>query len=532
MAVPYVKCQISPVSTAPARACEDSLDEASGIAALCHPPSELFLTHALKIVNASTEPQPVSAAALALQLLSSSKTFSRVEEPWTWKEALRYCREYCTDLADLESINSLMDIMEVYSYTSGTQAWIGLFYDMRLSDLSWSSGSTFTIPTWVQDGICATLYSRAMFPALGAASCTDQKPFICYYDPAVGHRSSSESSLKDLTTLPEEAKVKIGGQIFIRIVKQTMSWLLALNYCRNHYTDLADLQRVTDEDREALQSITSDVDAWIGLYFNIKINLTWSSDLGSSVPEWLQPIPIFGQGLCAGLRTFANHPQIYAVTCHTLMPFICFYDPSIGHRKSAEMPSLIDTSSHEGTHPSRVTTRTTSWPNAGTGTGPIGASQALVSATGIPQRVSHGPMAVSSATCGFSTCDTTSTATTTVGLTSLQPQGKISLSPLTTPAPSGAVTSTEGGTHIGAITITTQTQHMSLHKYPEYEEKPPAAESEHSFGILKADFTIPTLGDPGEMKDQLLSEIQEALKLILGHEEFTLKWIGFEVNKN
>lgn len=105
-----------------------------------------------------------------------------------------------------------------------------------------------------------------------------------------------------------------------------MSWLPALNYCRNHYTDLADLQRVAEEDIEALQLVTNNVDAWIGLYFNTKINsLTWSSDLGSSIPEWLQEMPMFGQGLCAGLRTFANHlPQIYALPCHTLKPFICF----------------------------------------------------------------------------------------------------------------------------------------------------------------------------------------------------------------
>lgn len=106
-----------------------------------------------------------------------------------------------------------------------------------------------------------------------------------------------------------------------------MSWPSALTYCRNHYTDLADLQRVTDEkDKEILQSITSNVDAWIGLYFSAKINsLTWSSDLGSSIPEWLQKIPLFGQGLCAGLRIFLNGPpEIYALLCHEQKPFICF----------------------------------------------------------------------------------------------------------------------------------------------------------------------------------------------------------------
>lgn len=126
------------------------------------------------------------APALQLVSSSSSKSFYRVDEPRTWKEAMWYCQEHYTDLADLQSMNSPVSIMDVYSYTSNTQAWIGLFYDVRISGLRWSSGSIFTTPTWTvlpvfQDGICATLYSLLMAPVLGAASCTAKKPFICYY---------------------------------------------------------------------------------------------------------------------------------------------------------------------------------------------------------------------------------------------------------------------------------------------------------------------------------------------------------------
>lgn len=128
----------------------------------------------------------IASPAPALQLVSNSKTFHRVDEPRTWREAMWYCQEHYTDLADLQSMNSLANIMAVYSYTSSIQAWIGLFYDVRISGLSWSSGSTFTMPTWstlpvFQEGVCATLYSWYRVPALGAASCIDQKPFICYF---------------------------------------------------------------------------------------------------------------------------------------------------------------------------------------------------------------------------------------------------------------------------------------------------------------------------------------------------------------
>lgn len=128
----------------------------------------------------------IASPAPAFQLVSNSKTFHRVDEPRTWKEAMWYCQEHYTDLADLQSMNSLVSIMVVYSYTSSIHAWIGLFYDVRISGLSWSSGSIFTMPTWTttmpvfRDGLCATLYSWYSLPALGASPCTDQKPFICY----------------------------------------------------------------------------------------------------------------------------------------------------------------------------------------------------------------------------------------------------------------------------------------------------------------------------------------------------------------
>lgn len=127
-----------------------------------------------------------TSPAPALQLLSNDRSFLRVEEELSWSEALKHCRRHHTDLADLQSMNSMSSIKNLYSLTSSTEAWIGLFFDKHIGGLSWSSGSTFTAPVWTslpvfREGICATLYSMSIFPSLGAASCTAQKPFICYY---------------------------------------------------------------------------------------------------------------------------------------------------------------------------------------------------------------------------------------------------------------------------------------------------------------------------------------------------------------
>ncbi|KAI5168809.1 C-Type Lectin Domain Family 20 Member A-Like [Manis pentadactyla] len=329
----------------------------------------------------------------ALQLLSNDRSFLRVEEELSWSEALKHCRRHHTDLADLQSMNSMSSIKNLYSLTSSTEAWIGLFFDKHIGGLSWSSGSTFTAPVWTslpvfQEGICATLYSMSIFPSLGAASCTAQKPFICYYDPAVGHRVFTEPALS-LTTPPKPAVVQIGRQTFKRF-DQEVTWLAALLYCRSHHTDLADLQAVTDEaGTEALKTVTSETEAWIGLYFNAASgSLSWSSDLGTSIPTWLQ----------------------------------------------------------------------------------------------------------------IATADK-------------------------------AVASERSGTDMRYTAIATQVQHLSSSSHPGSKEETPAPDSGKLFGILKADFTIPALMDPEDMKDQFLNEIQEVLKLTLGHEQFRLKLVSLEVNK-
>ncbi|XP_070253209.1 putative C-type lectin domain family 20 member A [Myotis yumanensis] len=389
------------------------------------------------------------------ELVSNGKTFSRVEEKLSWLDALRYCREHHTDLADLQSMNSMSSIKTLYTLTSGTQAWIGLFYNVRIGGLSWSSGSTFSTPIWsslpvFKEGICATVYSVSIVPNLGAASCTAQKPFICYYDPEE-LRYNLEEPVLSLTSTPKPAVVQIGRRTFKRF-NQRKTWLSALLYCRTYHTDLADVQTVTDEaGMEALKSITSETEAWIGLYFSAASgSLSWSSDLGASIPTWLE-VPQFGTGLCAGFRTYVRYtPRVYSLDCSSLQPFICFYDPSLGHRQSAELPQLVHVPSSE-----------------------------------VTERVKPRP----------------------------------------------AVPSEESGTDIRDTTAATQAQHVSASNHQEPQGKTPAPESEQFFGILKADFTIPALMDPEDMKDQFLSEIHEVLKQTLGDEQFRLKWVGFEVNK-
>ncbi|XP_046285918.1 putative C-type lectin domain family 20 member A [Marmota monax] len=297
----------------------------------------------------------LSLCTAASKLVNNGKSFSREDQPLSWREAMDYCRDYHTDLLSLQSVSSVSSLMAISSLIQPTQAWIGLFFDMSISGPRWSSGSPYVELKWIQlpalgEGMCVTLYSVLSFaPMLGVDVCTAQKPFICYEDPDIKHRISVEPYLS-LTTLPKQAEVQIGGYTFMRF-EQVMTWTSALKYCRSHYTDLADLQTVTDEaGQQALKSVTKETEAWIGLYFNAKTrSLNWSSDLGASIPSWLL-VPKFDRGLCAGLRAYSKYdPQVYTVVCSSLQPFICFYDSVTGHRELAEMPPLLSASSSDVT---------------------------------------------------------------------------------------------------------------------------------------------------------------------------------------
>ncbi|KAB0376522.1 hypothetical protein FD755_010966, partial [Muntiacus reevesi] len=295
----------------------------------------------------------VSLCVSTLQLTSEGKTFWRVAEELSWSEALGYCRRHHTDLADLHSMSGWSSIKALYSLTSSHGAWVGLFFDVRLGGLRWSSGSSFSASVWgslptFREGLCATLYSITFLPSLGAAWCTARRPFICYYDPAVEAHTLLEPVLS-LTATPKPVEVQLGNLTFKRF-DQEKTWLEALGYCRRYHTDLADLQTVTEEMDEDLKSITSNTEAWIGLYFSAASgSLRWSSDRSSSIPSWLQP-PKFGAGLCAGLSRYWSFPsRISAVTCFALKPFICFDDPTIGHRDLAALPQLFHTPSSEVT---------------------------------------------------------------------------------------------------------------------------------------------------------------------------------------
>lgn len=144
-----------------------------------------------------------------------------------------------------------------------------------------------------------------------------------------GSHCWESSRVWSLCSLPPAA-VQIGRLTFKRF-DRGMPWLAACCAAAAiTRTWLTCRHTVTDEaGKEALTSVTSKTEAWIGLHFSAASRpLSWSSNLGASILTWLQ-VPKFGAGLCAGLctglHTYACYaPRVYSMVCSSLQPFICF----------------------------------------------------------------------------------------------------------------------------------------------------------------------------------------------------------------
>nr|XP_051712970.1 putative C-type lectin domain family 20 member A isoform X7 [Oryctolagus cuniculus]XP_051712971.1 putative C-type lectin domain family 20 member A isoform X7 [Oryctolagus cuniculus] len=123
-----------------------------------------------------------------------SQTFMRFEDVLTWSSARHYCRQYHTDLANLQAVADGEDLKPI---TRETEAWIGLYYNASSSSTSWAGSQNDSMPRWMEvpmlsGGQCAGL--RAFFsyaPRVSAMNCSSPQPFICFYDTSIGPQAPS-----------------------------------------------------------------------------------------------------------------------------------------------------------------------------------------------------------------------------------------------------------------------------------------------------------------------------------------------------
>ena len=115
-----------------------------------------------------------------------------VNQNLTWHEAQAYCRERYTDLATIESmteVNELIDTVSSSGYNS--EVWIGLYTEINWK---WSDGFTgsggdyrkwgLSIPYFYIGFFCVTHSTKGYWYSL---DCTKPLQFICYNGKNISH---------------------------------------------------------------------------------------------------------------------------------------------------------------------------------------------------------------------------------------------------------------------------------------------------------------------------------------------------------
>ncbi|KAL7851020.1 hypothetical protein AOLI_G00213760 [Acnodon oligacanthus] len=226
-----------------------------------------------------------------------SRQYYFVNESKTWLEAQSYCRENYTDLATVDNMEEVKQLMARVNPKYSGSLWIGL-YKASPRCWGWSSGEIPHYMNWRSpepdngdiDGLCAAKY---MFSGWIDADCTYPWEFVCY----------SESSKQ-----------------FIHVNKQD-SWRNAQNYCRQYYTDLATIH--DEEEHQNISDLLGHVQyAWIGLFLD---NWKWSDRRSTSFRYWMagHPWSPTGNANCAVMITTWNG-QWNDTLCDAKLPFMCY----------------------------------------------------------------------------------------------------------------------------------------------------------------------------------------------------------------
>uniref|UniRef100_A0A3Q3FM70 C-type lectin domain-containing protein n=1 Tax=Labrus bergylta TaxID=56723 RepID=A0A3Q3FM70_9LABR len=183
-----------------------------------------------------------------------------IEEPKTWDEAQRYCRENYTDLA---TVSDMTDMKRLREIVNTQEAWIGLQNNPGQANRRWH---------W-------------SLPGMQGVALSELKTYFPGHEPTTGNSPENCARIvggKLLDTLCGINKTFIcfngteeSPKSFIYI-KESMNWTQAQNYCRDKYTDLV-------SGLDQLAHLADNTDRWIGLF---RDTWSWSDGSNSSFRHW------------------------------------------------------------------------------------------------------------------------------------------------------------------------------------------------------------------------------------------------------
>ncbi|KAK6466249.1 macrophage mannose receptor 1-like isoform X1 [Huso huso] len=163
---------------------------------------------------------------------SHFRKYHFVKDEKSWFDAQSYCRENHTDLATIESQEETEKVLNI---SAGLiNAWIGLYYDKE--NWQWSNGDNVSYYNWKSSLSCISVDSNGEWVDSDCHS--NRYSFICY----------NETSERYI------------------LIEQLKTWYEALQYCREHHTDLVSVKN-EDENKEIKEKANGNP-VWIGLFNN------------------------------------------------------------------------------------------------------------------------------------------------------------------------------------------------------------------------------------------------------------------------
>ncbi|KAJ3585065.1 hypothetical protein NHX12_013787 [Muraenolepis orangiensis] len=181
-----------------------------------------------------------------------------VTTPMTWQDAQEYCRQTYGDLATVDNMDDLNQLVDL---GGGVLTWIGLH------DFNWESMDLYP-NSWRW-----STQTRSQTGYMNFASGPSSAKTYHHVTQTLSWESAKSYCRTHYTDL---AKIENQAEN-----QQTLSWESAKSYCRTHYTDLAKIENQAENQQVSSLVTTS---SWIGLP---RVPWTWSDGSNGTFRHWL-----------------------------------------------------------------------------------------------------------------------------------------------------------------------------------------------------------------------------------------------------